>query len=67
MGVVRRFARPGWRRRPGGAEAGRQGRMIVAMDETGQEKEGELTAGVKRQYLGCAGGVANGINTVHVA
>jgi SRSO17 transposase len=25
------------------------------------------TAGVKRQYLGCAGRVANGINTVHLA
>ena len=25
------------------------------------------TAGVKRQYLGCAGRVANGINTVHVS
>jgi SRSO17 transposase len=26
-----------------------------------------MTAGVKRQYLGCAGKVANGINTVHLA
>jgi SRSO17 transposase len=25
------------------------------------------TCGVKRQYLGCAGQVANGISTVHVA
>jgi SRSO17 transposase len=25
-----------------------------AIDETGQEKAGEATAGVKRQYLGCA-------------
>src|SRR2546425_12296586 len=28
---------------------------------------GEATAGVKRQYLGCAGRVANGINTVHLS
>lgn len=32
-------------------------------------KTGELAfhAGVKRQYMGCAGRVANGINTVHVS
>src|SRR5262249_15413262 len=30
-------------------------------------KQGEHTAGVKRHYLGCAGKVANGITTVHVA
>ena len=41
--------------------------MIGAIDETGQEKAGEATAGVKRQYLGCAGRVANGINTVHLS
>ena len=40
--------------------------MIGAIDETGQEKAGEATCGVKRQYLGCAGKVANGINTVHL-
>ena len=38
-----------------------------ALDETGQEKHGTSTAGVKRQYLGCAGRVANGINTVHLS
>jgi hypothetical protein len=32
---------------------------------TGQEKAGE--AGVKRQYMGCAGRVANGISTVHLS
>ena len=32
---------------------------------TRQEKAGE--AGVKRQYMGCAGRVANGINTVHLS
>ena len=38
-----------------------------AIDETGQVKAGTRTAGVKRQYLGCVGKVANGINTVHLA
>ena len=66
MGVVRRFAVAGLE------EAARRGKrrrglVIGAIDETGQEKQGEATAGVKRQYLGCAGQVANGINTVHVA
>jgi SRSO17 transposase len=28
---------------------------------------GSSTAGVKRQYMGCAGRVANGINTVHLS
>ncbi len=45
----------------------RGGLVIGAIDETGQEKAGEATAGVKRQYLGCAGRVANGINTVHLS
>jgi SRSO17 transposase len=43
-------------------------RMTVgALDETGQEKQGASTSGVKRQYMGCAGRVANGINTVHLS
>ncbi len=41
--------------------------MVGAVDETGQVKQGGHTAGVKRHYLGCAGKVANGITTVHVA
>jgi SRSO17 transposase len=45
----------------------RGGMVIGAIDETGQEKQGEATAGVKRQYMGCAGRVANGINTVHLS
>jgi len=66
MGVVRRFAVAGL------GEAARHGRrrrglLIGAIDETGQEKAGEATCGVKRQYLGCAGRVANGINTVHLS
>jgi SRSO17 transposase len=45
----------------------RRRRMTVgALDETGQEKQGSASAGVKRQYMGCAGRVANGINTVHL-
>ena len=45
----------------------RGGMVIGAIDETGQEKAGEAAAGVKRRYLGCAGRVANGINTVHLS
>ena len=66
MGVVRRFAVAGLdeaARRTGR----RRGLAVGALDETGQVKAGELTAGVKRQYLGCVGKVANGINTVHLA
>jgi SRSO17 transposase len=66
MGVVRRFAVAGLdeaARRSGR----RRGLVIGALDETGQEKQGTATAGVKRQHMGCAGRVANGINTVHLA
>ena len=64
MSVVRRFAVAGLeqaarRRRHGGMTVG-------AVDETGQEKAGSATAGAKRQYMGCAGRVANGISTVHL-
>ena len=52
------------RRRAGPA---RRGLAVGAVDETGQVKQGEHTAGVKRHYLGCAGKVANGITTVHLA
>lgn len=67
MGAVRRFGADGLE-----AAARKHGRRrrhlkILALDETGQEKKGEHTAGVKRQYMGCAGRVANGINTVHGA
>ena len=66
MAVVRRFAVAGLEQ---AARRGkrRRGLVIGAIDETGQEKAGEATAGVKRQYLGCAGQVANGINTVHLS
>jgi len=65
MSVVRRFAARGLEE---AARRGRRGGMVIgAIDETGQEKVGQATAGVKRQYLGCAGKVANGINTVHLS
>jgi SRSO17 transposase len=66
MSEVRRFGAAGL---AGAARRGRGrgGLVIAAIDETGQEKAGEATAGVKRQYMGCAGRVANGINTVHVS
>ncbi len=67
MGVVRRFAVAGLERAARRRGKRRGGLVIVAIDETGQEKAGEATAGVKRQYLGCAGRVANGINTVHLS
>jgi SRSO17 transposase len=65
MGVVRRFAVTGLDE--AARRAGRRGLAVGAVDETGQVKQGEHTAGVKRHYLGCAGKVANGITTVHLA
>ena len=38
---------------------------VVVLDESGQEKKGESTAGVKRQYVGCAGRVSNAVNVVY--
>ena len=66
MGVVRRFAVAGLE--AAALRGKRRGGLVIgAIDETGQEKAGEATCGVKRQYLGCAGKVANGINTVHLS
>ncbi|MGH3193372.1 MAG: transposase [Streptosporangiaceae bacterium] len=66
MSVVRRFAVAGLDEAAG--RSGRRGGLVSgALDETGQLKAGTATAGVKRQYLGCAGKVANGINTVHLS
>jgi SRSO17 transposase len=65
MSQVRRYAAAGL---DAAAGRSRRQRMTVgALDETGQEKQGSATAGVKRQYMGCAGRVANGINTVHLS
>jgi SRSO17 transposase len=58
MRVVRQFAVAGL-----GEPAG----AVLVVDESGQEKAGERTAGVQRQYLGCAGRVANGINVVYAS
>ena len=66
MAVVRRFAVAGLDE--AACRTGRRrGLAVGAVDETGQVKAGARTAGVKRQYLGCVGKVANGINTVHLA
>ncbi|GLZ43804.1 hypothetical protein Acsp05_74280 [Actinokineospora sp. NBRC 105648] len=67
MAEVRRFAVAGLEE--AARKSGRRrGRLVVgALDETGQQKKGEATAGVKRQHLGCAGRVENGINTVHLS
>ena len=65
MSQVRKYAAAGL---DAAARRSRRRRMTVAaLDETGQEKQGTGTAGVKRQYMGCAGRVANGINTVHLS
>jgi len=64
-GEVRRYAAAGLN--AAAAVRRRRGLAVGALDETGQPKHGTGTAGVKRQYMGCAGRVANGINTVHLA
>jgi SRSO17 transposase len=62
MSVIRRFVVTGL------DTAARQDSLVIgSLDETGQEKKGQATAGVKRQHMGCAGGIDNGINTVHLA
>jgi SRSO17 transposase len=63
--VVRRFAVAGLDQ--AARTSGRRGLVVGAIDETSQVKQGDRTAGVKRHYLGCAGKVANGITTVHLA
>jgi SRSO17 transposase len=41
------------------------GDAVAILDESGQEKKGTATIGVKRQYVGCAGRVSNAINVVY--
>ena len=65
MSQVRRFVAAGLD--AAGYRKRRRGLVIAALDETGQAKAGVATCGVKRQYMGCAGRVANGINTVHLS
>jgi SRSO17 transposase len=41
------------------------GDAVAILDESGQEKKGAATVGVKRQYVGCAGRVSNAVNVVY--
>jgi SRSO17 transposase len=41
------------------------GLTVLVPDESGVEKAGIATCGVKRQYVGCAGKVANAVNLVN--
>src|ERR1022692_2377738 len=41
------------------------GLTVLVLDESGQVKQGDRTAGVKPQYVGCLGRVANAINFVN--
>jgi SRSO17 transposase len=41
------------------------GLTVLVLDESGQVKQGTRTAGVKPQYVGCLGRVANAINFVN--
>ena len=41
------------------------GLTVLVLDESGQVKQGDRTAGVKPQYVGCAGRVTNAINFVN--
>ena len=43
---------------------GPDGLTVLVLDEGSQVKQGERTAGVKPQYVGCAGRVTNAINFV---
>jgi hypothetical protein len=66
MGVVRGFAEAGLDE--AACRGGRRGGLRAgAIDETSQVKQGRMTAGGKRHYLGCVGKVANGITTVHLS
>ncbi|MEV0819944.1 transposase [Nonomuraea rubra] len=55
------------RRHPPGHSRRPHGLTVGALDESGQEKRGQATAGVRRQHMGCAGGIDNGVNTVCLA
>ena len=45
--------------------AGPDGLTVLVLDESGQVKQGERTAGVTPQYAGCVGRVTNAINFVN--
>lgn len=40
---------------------------VLVLDKAGQEKSGTATIGVKRQYVGCAGRIANAVNVVYAS
>jgi SRSO17 transposase len=44
---------------------GTEGLVVAVLDESGQCKQGTRTAGVKPQYVGCVGDVANAVNFVN--
>ena len=50
---------------PGALAQGQFG-SIGVIDETSDDKKGNKTPGVQRQYLGCLGKTDNGIVTVHL-
>jgi hypothetical protein len=65
MSQVRRYAAAGLDE---AARRSRRTRMTAeTLDETGQAKQGSSTPGAKRQRMGCAGRVANGLSTVHLS
>src|SRR5256885_10397328 len=57
MGVVRDFAVEHL-----AGDGAEDGLAVLVLDESGDEKTGTATCGVKRQYVGCAGKVANAVN-----
>lgn len=40
---------------------------VLVLDESGQEKSGGVTVGVKRQYVGCVGKITNAVNVVYAS
>jgi len=56
QGVVRGFVAEQLRGQP---------LRVAALDESGQGKSGSATAGAQRQYMGCAGRIAHGVNAVY--
>ena len=56
----------GWMRRPAGGAGGAAWGSGRSM-RPARSSRAVRTAGVKRQYLGCVGKVANGITTVHLS
>jgi len=65
-GVVRRFAVAGLQQ--ASRRSGRRGGLVTGRwMRPARRRQAPPRPGVRRQYLGCAGKAANGINTVHLA